>query len=141
MGLSTKRYNRYQKEKKSLKGSFKHAYNGLKYAYYAENHIRSHIMMAFLAIFMAYFLDISKIEWLIIIASIFFVITLELINTSIEVIIDMIEPNLNPLAGLVKDISAGAVLLGAILALINGFVIFAPKILYVIEVLFYVWRT
>lgn len=138
MGLSTKRYNKYQKEKKSLLGSFKNAYNGLKYAYYAENHLRSHIVMAFFAIFMAYFLDVSRIEWLIIIASIFFVITLELINTSIEVIIDMIEPNENPLAGLVKDISAGAVLLSAMLALINGLVIFVPKLIYVIEVLFYV---
>lgn len=138
MGLSTKRYNRYQKEKKTILGSFKHAYNGLKYAYYAENHIRVHLTVALLAIVVAYFLDISRLEWLLIISSIFLVITFELINTSIEVIIDMIEPNLNPLAGLVKDISAGAVLLVAILAMINGFVIFAPKILYVIEVLFYV---
>lgn len=138
MGLSTKRYNRYQKEKKTILGSFKHAYNGLKYAYYAENHIRVHLTVALLAIVVAYFLDISRLEWLLIISSIFLVITFELINTSIEVIIDMIEPNLNPLAGLVKDISAGAVLLVAILAMINGLVIFAPKILYVIEVLFYV---
>ena len=69
------------------------------------------------------------IELAIIIVVIGLVISMELINTSIEYVVDMAMPEVHPLAKLSKDIAAGAVLITTIVALIVGLIIFLPKII------------
>ena len=67
-------------------------------------------------------------EWLIILATSALVFSLELVNTSIELLSDRITKEHDAEIGRVKDISAGAVLVAAVFALIAGVLIFVPKI-------------
>ena len=60
------------------------------------------------------------------------VLSLELVNTSIEYAIDMAMPEIHPLAKVAKDVSAGAVLVSAITSVIIGLIIFLPKLLALI---------
>jgi diacylglycerol kinase len=54
----------------------------------------------------------------------------ELFNTTIETLVDLVSPEFNPKAGLIKDISAAAVLIAALMALITGIIILLPKIIH-----------
>ncbi|MCK5475304.1 MAG: diacylglycerol kinase family protein [Candidatus Pacebacteria bacterium] len=74
-------------------------------------------------------LEISPIEWCAIVTMFALVISLEMINTAIEIIVDMISPEFNVAAGKVKDIAAGAVLIAMIASIIVGLIIFIPKIM------------
>ena len=74
-------------------------------------------------------LDISSFEWLIILLLFALVISLELINTAIERLSDVVQPEIDNRIGIIKDISAAAVLWTSLMALIAGILIFIPKIL------------
>ena len=86
-------------------------------------------MVMLLVIVLGLILNINKTEWLICILLFGFVITLELMNTAIETAIDICMPEINPKAKLAKDTSAGAVLVVAIVSVVIGIMIFAPKLL------------
>ena len=79
-------------------------------------------------------LQLNTIEWILVILISFIVIAAELINTSIEVLIDMLEPEFNPLAKIAKDCSAASVMVLSFAAVIIGVIIFLPKILEMIFV-------
>lgn len=74
-------------------------------------------------------LEISKIEWCLIVISITAVWSAEAMNTAIENLMDFVSPELHPLARRTKDAAAGAVLVVAIGAAIVGGIIFLPHIL------------
>ncbi len=113
--------------KKFLKG-FAYAINGLNNAILSEHNLKLHILIASCVIVLSYVLHLSAIEWAIILGCIALVIGAELMNTAIEKTVDLVSPTFNPKAGLIKDISAGAVLVCAIVAAIIGVLIFLPKI-------------
>lgn len=114
--------------KKFLKG-FYFAFNGIKYSFKTQLNFRIHALLALLAIVLGFVFQLSIQEWLWVILAILLVLIFELINTAIETLVDLIAPDYNVKAGLIKDISAGSVLLSAILALIIGLIIFLPKII------------
>ena len=74
-------------------------------------------------------LGISRLEWVIVIISIFFIIALELINTAIEAVVDLVSPEYHPVAKVAKDIASAAVLTSGVGGLIAGLVIFGAYIL------------
>jgi diacylglycerol kinase (ATP) len=74
-------------------------------------------------------LHISISEWLWVALSITLVLVTELFNTMIEALTDLVSPGYNEKAGHVKDMSAGAVIIAAIFALVTGLIIFLPKLL------------
>lgn len=74
------------------------------------------------------FLNISAIEWFAILICIGAVLALEMINTAIEHLVDLVEPNYNPKAGAIKDLAAGCLSISIISALI-GIMIFGKYIL------------
>jgi diacylglycerol kinase len=108
--------------------SFGYAFKGLGYALQTEHNLWIHSLLALAAIAFGLWLEITPTEWLFVISAIGFVIVSELFNSSIEILVDLISPEQNPKAGLIKDISAGAVLLSAITAALIGLIIFGPKI-------------
>jgi diacylglycerol kinase (ATP) len=112
---------------------FGYAFNGLGYAAKTQLNFRVHLVASLLAIFMGYALHISTNEWLWIILCIAIVLMAELFNTALEFLVDLVSPNYNELAGHVKDIAAGAVVIAALFALITGIVIFLPKLLLLIH--------
>jgi diacylglycerol kinase (ATP) len=115
--------------KKFLKG-FYFAFNGIKYSFKTQLNFRIHGLLAFIALLLSYFLQIAPNEWLWIIAAIALVLIVELINTAIETLVDLVSPEFNVKAGLIKDISAAAVLMAAIFAFLIGFIIFFPKLIH-----------
>ena len=87
-----------------------------------------HVFFGILAVYLGFILHISNTEWLILIFSIGLVIITEIINTAIEIDIDLTSPNFHPYARDTKDVAASAVALSVIIAGIIGLIIFLPKI-------------
>lgn len=108
--------------------SFKYALDGLRIAFQDETNFRLQIIIAFLALLLSLYFDISKVELIIIVVLIGLVLSLELINKAIEEIIDSFTEAEHPKAKLAKDVSAAAVLIAAILSAVAGFIIFIPYI-------------
>ena len=123
-------------KKKNILYSFKYAFNGIISSIKKERNMKIHISIMILVILLGIILKIKKIEWIICIILFGLVISLEMINTSIEIVVDMVMPNKNENAKNAKDISAGAVLIVAITSLIIGLIIFIPKIYNILLKLF-----
>ncbi|MGB6838825.1 MAG: diacylglycerol kinase family protein [Microgenomates group bacterium] len=111
--------------------SFRFAFDGLKTAIRKEPNFRIHLVAAISAIFAAYLLGFSSLEWIILVLTIFLVLIFELMNTALETLIDLISPEITPQAKIAKDISAAAVLSTAFLSIIVGLTLFLPKILLI----------
>jgi len=80
-------------------------------------------------VFFGFYLKVSHLEWVALIFSIGFVIVAEVVNTAIEIDIDLTSPEFHPYARDTKDVAAAAVLLSVFMAIIIGFIIFVPKLL------------
>ncbi len=112
--------------------SFSFAFNGLKILIKEEHNARVHLIAACLVILAGFLFRLSTNEWLIIVLTIGFVFSLEIINSAIENIADFISPEKNESIKKIKDLAAASVLMSAFVALIVGFFIFVPKILALI---------
>lgn len=76
-----------------------------------------------------WFFDISAIEWLVVVLCIVVVLVAEAFNAAIEKLCDLVEDRYNSRIKTIKDISAGSVLIAAIISLIAGLIIFLPKLM------------
>lgn len=112
---------------KFLKG-FVYAYRGLSYAYSGQLNFKVHTLATVAVLLCGYFFKISIVEWLWITAAIALVIITELLNTAIETLVDLVSPEFHPKAGTVKDLTAAAVLIAALTAVLIGLLIFLPKL-------------
>ena len=113
---------------KSLLDSFNYAIQGIISAFISERNLKIHVIVMLLVIAFGFILNINVEEWIICIILFGMVIAGEIFNTAIEVVVDLAMPNLDPKAKLAKDLSAGAVLVLTITAVIIGFIIFLPKV-------------
>ena len=116
-------------DKKKLKNSFKYAAQGIKSAFKTEQNLKIHFIITAIAIILGIILKISFTEWAICFLLFGFVITAELLNTAIEVTVDLAMPEINEKAKLAKDIAAGAVLISAVTSIFVGLTIFLPKLI------------
>jgi diacylglycerol kinase len=117
---------------KSRFGSIKFASHGLLSLLKNEHNSRIHFLLAIVAIAMAIVLKINIFEWSLLIIVIGIVFLTELLNSSLETLADIVDPELNEGIRKTKDYAAAAVLISAIIALIAGGLIFIPKILELI---------
>lgn len=106
-----------------------HAWRGLGIFLRSTHNSWLHIFFAIMAIYLGFLLNISSIEWVMIIFTIGLVIITEALNTAFEIDIDLTSPTYHPYAKDTKDVAAGAVALSVIVAGIVGLIIFLPKIL------------
>jgi diacylglycerol kinase len=111
--------------------SFRYAIEGLKYVVITQRNMRIHFITALVVLFLSLCLPLSKLEILILFISITLVLFGELINTSIETVVDMVTKEYHPLAKIAKDVAAGAVFLTAGLAFIVGTSIFFPYLRFI----------
>lgn len=118
----------YMKNKKLI-NSFKYAFKGIVSSIKSERNMKIHFTMMILAIIAGILLNISMWEWITCFILFGLVISLEMVNTAIEIVVDIVSPKYNFQAGRAKDIAAGAVLVNAIVAVIVGLLIFLPKII------------
>lgn len=123
------RKNKKKKEERNLLLSFKYGFNGIWCAIKKERHIKLALVIITVGIIIGYYFKLSSTEWLICIIHSSLVMTLEMINTAIEKSIDIAMPNIHPIAKIAKDLSAGAVVLACIFALISAIIILLPKII------------
>ena len=120
---------RYKHEKKTVIGTLKNALNGINYTFTSEINFKIHLLMALIVILASYILEVRVYELLLCILLIGLVLAFEVMNTVIEMVVDMVMPKYSPLAGMIKDASSGAVLLMAVTSALIGLVIFIPKII------------
>lgn len=93
-----------------------------------ERNMRIHFLAALFMMLLAIYLNFSALELLILCVTITLVLIAEMLNTMLELVVDMIKSEFHPLARIVKDVGAGAVLLAAINAVIVGYLLFSKKI-------------
>ena len=109
--------------------SFKYAFSGISYVLKTSRNFKIQLIFAVTMLLIGFFLQISQSNYLILIATIMSVLILEILNTSIESIVDLVvQKKFSSLAKISKDASAGAVLLASINSVIIAVYIFVPKI-------------
>ena len=137
MGLLDKLFNRKEPTRNKDTGnaiqryskSFKHALDGLNYAFKYEHNMIIILICFIIVLVLGFIFKIKFYEWLFIITISGCIATCEMINSSIEAIVDLITLKEHPLAKIAKDTASAATLLLCITALIGGIIIFLPKII------------
>ncbi len=107
--------------------SLGYAIQGLAYAFRTQAHVVFHVAMAGFVGLLGGMVSLDREEWLWVLLAIALVWMAELINTAIEVLVDLVSPEWNEKAGRVKDLAAAFVLVSAVFAILVGLFIFIPK--------------
>jgi len=118
-----------KKTSKKIIKSFKDAIKGIIYIFQTQRNFRIQVACFLIAVIAAFILDLNFYQVAIIVFASGFVLMGEMINTGLEKLVDLISPEYHPLAGRIKDISAGVVLVASIVAVIIGIIIFLPAII------------
>lgn len=124
--------NLKSKDKRKFSSSIKYCLEGINFVITNESNFKKEIVIGIIALLLSYILKISRIEFIIILIMIALVLTSEIINTSIEKVVDLYTKDYNNLAKIAKDVSAGSVLVMSIFSLLVGVIIFLPKIINVL---------
>lgn len=109
--------------------SFKHAFDGILYVIRSQPNFRIHMLAAFVVSVSSWWLKVSLIEWLVLLFAIMLVICAEMINTSIESMVDLITKEHHTEAKVAKDVAAGMVLVTAMMAVLVGLFVLGPYII------------
>jgi len=107
--------------------SFRYAFTGIKELIADEHNFRIHLFAAILVIICGIIYEVSPLEWILLSIVIGIVISAEIFNSAIEKLADFVSPEHNKIIGKVKDMSAAAVLVLAVVSVIVGLIIFLPK--------------
>jgi diacylglycerol kinase len=109
--------------------SFGYAFEGVAYIVRTQRNARIELVVAIAAVLLAAWLGISSIEWAVLALTIALVLALEWINTSLELAVSLASPERHPSAKAAKDVAAACVLLGAVVSVVVGLLLFAPRVL------------
>lgn len=116
-------------KKNPLGKSFGYAFEGIWTGIRKERNMRIHCLAVILVTAAATFFGLTAMEWCICLLLFGMVISLELVNTAVEAVVDLVTEEKKPLAKIAKDTAAGAVLFTAVMAVIIGCIIFIPHLL------------
>jgi diacylglycerol kinase (ATP) len=108
--------------------SINYALEGILYAARNQKHMRNHFLAALGILAAVLFLRVSSLEFILLAISVSFVLFAELMNTAVELCVDIVSPGYHPLAKRAKDVAAGAVLIAAIGAAVMGCLILSHYI-------------
>src|SRR5688572_2197251 len=114
--------------KKFIK-SLGYAFKGLAAAWKEQRNLKLQAVVGILVILAGFYFRIHVMEWYVILIVIGIVLSLELINTALENLVNLVTREHLPLAGKIKDVAAGAVLIFSIIAAIIGVLIFGKYII------------
>lgn len=106
--------------------SMRYAGQGIKHAFWTQRNIRIHVTIAAIVMTVGIYLELSFYELVAIVLAISFVLMAEMVNTSIEEVVNLVSPKRKKGATIAKDVAAGAVLFSSICAIIVGCLIFIP---------------
>ena len=113
--------------------SFVYAWQGIQYCYKTQLNFRVHLVILLLVIVAGIVCRISATEWALVIICSMIVLILEMLNTALEYLCNTITTDFHPAIKIIKDVSAGAVLIAAAGSVITGTVIFIPKIIILLK--------
>ncbi len=111
---------------KKTVNSFSYAGRGLAAAWREEHNFRLEVLFCLLIIALSVVLELEATQFSLIVLSCALVLALELVNTMIERISDLLKPRLNVYVQNIKDLTAAAVLVAALAALLVGLSIIVP---------------
>lgn len=109
--------------------SFLFAFRGIEHVLKTQPNARIHIIVITIVIFLTFWLEIPFHDVAVIFLTIGMVLGTEFLNTALETLVDLVSPGYHHLAKIVKDVSAGAVLICAISAVFVGICLFGPPLL------------
>ncbi len=115
--------------KQRLFQSLREAVKGIIYVFKNEQNFRLQLTAGVLVLVLAWFFPVSKGELIVLVLLIFLVLTLELLNSAVEKLADILKPRLSLQIEIIKDIMAAMVLLSSLGALIIGLIIFWPYLI------------
>jgi diacylglycerol kinase (ATP) len=104
------------------------AIEGIIYSVKTQRHMRYHLVAALAALLISLLVNVSRAEFIVLSMAIILVLVTEMLNTALEVTIDMISEDFHPKAKVAKDIAAGVVLVASVGALILAYLILYPKL-------------
>jgi len=99
----------------------------------SQRNMKIHLIAAILVVAAGLFMGLNRLEWSVIILTITAVWAAEIMNTSLERVVDLLSPQYNALAGQAKNLGAGAVLVTALGAVLVGIMIFGPRLIHWLE--------
>lgn len=115
--------------KNPLYKSFGYVFEGIFAGIRGERNMKIHCFAAVCVVVAGVLFHISVTEWCICLVLFGLILSLELVNTAIEAVVDLVTEDKKPLAKLAKDTAAGAVLIAAVMAAMAGLLIFVPKLI------------
>ncbi len=114
--------------------SFKYAWSGLTYAFQTQRNFRLHVILGSVAITLAIALDLTAVEVAIICLTIGAVLTMELLNTALESVVDLtVRQTYHELAKIAKDCAAGAVLVSALVSILVASSLLLPPVIKLVQ--------
>lgn len=108
--------------------SFNVAIEGFIYVVKTQRNMRIHFLLAVLLLLVGIYLNFSRVELMTLCITISLVLLCEMVNTALELLVDIVKTEFHPLAKIIKDVSAGCVLLAAINAAIVGYILFSGHV-------------
>lgn len=107
--------------------SVRYALQGLQAAFSGRN-FRIQLGMALLVLAGGFYFSVTRLEWCVLLFNIALVLSLEVVNSSLENLVDLVTRERHPLAGKVKDLAAGAVVVASAMAMVMGVIVFWPYV-------------
>ncbi len=112
----------------SLLRSFGFALEGVSYLIRTQRSAQIEVVIGLAVVVLAARLGITALEWAVLVLAIALVLSLEALNTAIELAVTLASPQRHPLAKAAKDVAAGMVLIAAVAAVIVGVVVLGPRL-------------
>ncbi len=109
--------------------SFKYAFAGLRHVIVSQRNAWIHAAITAAVVILAAFLNLDLRDWALLVLAIGLVWMAEIFNTALEALVDLASPQQHPLAKIAKDVSAAAVLVGAIASILIGLLILLPPLI------------
>jgi diacylglycerol kinase len=108
--------------------SARHAFDGVIYVVGHERNAQIHVVVALVVIALSAWLQLDLLQWALVLLAIGLVFTSEMLNTVVELLVDLSTQKIHPLAKHAKDVAAGAVLLMALVSAVIGFLVLGPPL-------------
>ena len=114
-------------EKQNIIQSFNSAIEGFIFVIKTQRNMRLHFLLAILALLLGIYLNLEKLEVMLLLVTVCLVLLAEMLNTAIEMSADLVSDSYNPMVQAIKDIAAGCVLVASINAFIVGYLLFLSR--------------
>ncbi len=116
--------------------AFSCAWEGIVYAFSSQRNLKIHACFAIAAVILGFLLRISEAGWLAVVVCVALVMSLEIVNTAIESVVDLVSPEWHLLAKRAKDCAAGAVYLAAFASVVVACIVYLPRLLAIASAAF-----